>query len=141
MNKLTQQETLRLITLDSRKSEGGNLVFWENTRLFPGGIQRCFWISDVPANVSRGSHAHWQESQVLVAIHGEIKVMVHQPGQDVQTFVLNESDKGLFIPPLHWVETEFGKKAVLLVLSDQAYSEDDYIRNIKDFESIQEGNH
>lgn len=100
-----------------------------------------FWISDVPAKVSRGSHAHWQESQVLVAIHGEIKVMVHQPRQDVQTFILDVSDKGLFIPPLHWVETEFAEKAVLLVLSDQAYSEDDYIRNIKDFESIQERNH
>lgn len=140
MTTLIKKE-LTLITLDGQKSPHGNLFYWENKELFPFGIQRCFWINEVSGDNSRGNHAHWEESQVLVAVHGSVEVLLHEPGEAKRKFTLDHPEKGLFVPPLHWVETRFEEGAVLLGLSDREFSEQDYIRDIQDFENLQKGNH
>ena len=65
-----------LLELPGEKSESGSLNFCENQMPFPQGIQRCFWITKADEQTSRGNHAHWQESQLLVAVSGSVVVFV-----------------------------------------------------------------
>lgn len=119
-------------------SAAGSLNFWENCDLFPQGIQRCFWISNVGKGETRGNHAHYREAQVLVAIAGALHVEVANVNGDNFSFDLNSTGKGLYIPPLHWVIVHFESEAVLLGMSDRTFSDDDFIRDKKYFESLQQ---
>lgn len=129
--------TAELISLPGRGDALGKLHYWENKDLFPNGILRCFWITEVKEGQPRGSHAHYLESQVLVALAGKLKIRVEGLDQSVLEFDLDRTDQGVFVPPLNWVEVWFEKGAVLLGLSDREFSENDYIRDKGNFENLQ----
>src|SRR5690606_10185053 len=104
------------------------------------GIQRCFWISNVLEGETRGNHAHWQESQVVVAVAGNVQLEIHSSQGDVFSFKLDSPDQGVFIPPLNWLVARFTPNSVLLGMSDRPFSEDDYIRDIDYFEKLSKRN-
>lgn len=131
-------QTPYTFTLPGNSSDTGNLHFWENLELFPNGIQRCFWISNVQEGETRGNHAHWQESQVIVAVTGKIQLKIHSAQGDVFNFKLDSPEQAVFIPPLNWLVARFTSNSVLLGMSDQAFSEDDYIRDLDYFGKLQE---
>ncbi|WP_051287109.1 sugar 3,4-ketoisomerase [Algoriphagus mannitolivorans] len=126
-----------LITLPGTGDALGKLHFWENKDLFPRGILRCFWITEVKEGLPRGSHAHYLESQVLVALAGKLKVRVEGLDQSVLEFELSKANYGVYVPPMNWVDVWFEDGAVLLGLSDREFSENDYIRDKGNFESLQ----
>ena len=129
-----------LFSVGGEKSETGELRYWENNELFPKGIQRCFWVFDVDNQKTRGNHAHKTEHQVIVAMHGEIQVkMINLSGEEFE-FSLTNPAEALLIPPLHWIKTVFGKGAVLLGMTNEVFSEADYIRDWSYFERMQKRN-
>lgn len=125
-----------LLELPGEKNESGSLNFWENLTLFPDGIQRCFWITIVNGESNRGNHAHWKESQVLVALSGRAVVTVESVAGEIIVFTLKSPGLGLFVPPLHWVSVSLSTDSVLLGMSDSEFSNEDYIRDKKYFESL-----
>ncbi|PZX47487.1 sugar 3,4-ketoisomerase [Algoriphagus chordae] len=129
-----------VFTLPGNSSATGSLHFWENLELFPDGISRCFWISGVAEGESRGNHAHWQESQVIVAVAGSIQLEIRSAQGEVYHFELDSPGQAVFIPPMNWLIARFTPNAVLLGLSDRAFSEDDYIRDLDYFGKLQHGN-
>ncbi|WP_425639965.1 sugar 3,4-ketoisomerase [Algoriphagus yeomjeoni] len=128
------------LTLPGNSTETGSLTFWENLELFPKGIQRCFWISGVKEGETRGNHAHWQESQVVVAVAGKVFLEIHSVQGETFKFELSSPAQAVFIPPLNWLVARLTPDAVLLGMSDQAFSEDDYIRDLDYFGKLQKGN-
>ena len=126
----------KLIQIPGQTNPSGSVHFWENSSLFPYGIQRCFWISRVKSGESRANHAHWQESQVLIAVAGKVDVKVWGKGGQTMNFHLSEPGVGLFVPPLNWLEIYFSADAVLLGLGDKSYSEEDFIRDKDYFGSL-----
>lgn len=118
--------------------ESGSVHFWEDKLLFPNGILRCFWITGVAEGVSRGSHAHWQESQVILAVNGSVEVRVVSVDGKVHHFVLSDPSQAVYVPPLNWVEVHCSTGAVVLGLSDREFSEEDYIRDKAYFEKLRE---
>ena len=128
------------IGIPGQVRETGAVHFWENQFLFPKGIQRCFWISGVKKGTTRGNHAHWKEAQVLVAMAGTLWITIEGIDGSENVFELSEPGKGLFVPPLNWVEVRFSPNAVLLGLSDMAFEETDYIRDKDYFGNLQKGN-
>ncbi|MBN3582909.1 FdtA/QdtA family cupin domain-containing protein [Algoriphagus aestuarii] len=137
--ELTVKEPL-IFDFPGESRDSGVINYWDQEQLFPNGIQRCFWVSKVKAGETRGNHAHYRESQVLVAIHGELEVEVIAMDGTKQLFQLKNSAKGLFIPPLFWVSVSFSEDAILLALCDQKYSEEDYIRDKSDFDQYKKRN-
>lgn len=127
-------------TLPGNSSETGSLTFWENLELFPKGIQRCFWISGVKEGETRGNHAHWQESQVVVAVAGKVHLEILSAQGEMFKFELDSPQQAVFIPPLNWLVARFTNNSVLLGMSDQAFSEEDYIRDLDYFGKLQKGN-
>ncbi|TXE10979.1 sugar 3,4-ketoisomerase [Algoriphagus aquimarinus] len=128
------------LSLPGNSSETGSLHFWENFELFPDGIQRCFWISGVKEDDTRGNHAHWQESQVIVAVAGSIQLEIYSAQGKVYNFELHSPEQAVFIPPLNWLIARFSPNSVLLGMSDRAFSENDYIRDLDYFGKLQERN-
>jgi hypothetical protein len=121
-------------------SPSGRLHYWENKALFPNGILRCFWISEVGEGETRGDHAHYKESQVLIAVAGKVRVEVETLAKETLTFDLSDPGEGVFVPPMNWVKVHFSPGAVVLGLSNREFSEEDYIRDKSHFGTLQNEN-
>lgn len=131
---------VRWVFFDGKEDTKGNLYYWDKKKIFPDGIKRCFWTKDVSEGTVRGNHAHKEESQVLISIQGKVQVRITTLQGESFIFDLDSPAKGLLIPPLHWAETRFSENGILLVLSDREFSEADYIRDLKEFEKLRNGN-
>ncbi|SFN94987.1 WxcM-like, C-terminal [Bizionia echini] len=99
----------------------------------PFGIQRVYYLYDVPSDSYRGGHAHKKLYQMLIALSGSFEVHL-KDGENERKITLNKPDKGLLIVPGIWREIDnFSSGSVCLVLASEAYDEGDYIRDFEDF--------
>lgn len=110
----------------------GNLSVVEGD-LIPFGINRAYYLYDVPSDSTRGGHAHIQLQQFLIALSGSFTVVVDD-GQERKKITLNRPYRGLYIPNGIWRELEdFSAGAVCLSLVSEVYKEEDYIREYDEF--------
>lgn len=123
-----------LIELEKHHSDRrGNLTVVENGSTFPFDIKRVYYLYDVPGGESRGSHAHRNLEQLIVAASGSFKVTLDD-GTYKRTFFLNRPYHGLYVKPGMWRDLEdFSSGAVCMVLASDIYKADDYIRSYDDF--------
>ncbi len=119
--------------LDAR----GNLSFAEEDTHLPFMIKRAFWIYDVPGGEARGGHAYKETEEFIVALSGSFDVVVDD-GNTTQTFHLNRSYYGLYLPKMVWREmTNFSTNSLALVLASTEYDRNDYIEDYQYFINIQ----
>jgi dTDP-4-dehydrorhamnose 3,5-epimerase-like enzyme len=129
----------RIIELPQIPDARGNLTFIEGSRHVPFDIRRVFYLSDVPGGAERGGHAHKQLQQFIIAMSGSFDVVLDD-GFRQETFHLNRSYYGLYLPPLVWREmTNFSSGSVCVALVSDYYSEDDYYRDHDEFLSAVRG--
>ena len=111
----------------------GNLTFIENSRHIPFDIHRVYYLYDIPGGADRGSHAHKNLHQFIVAMSGSFEVELDD-GREKKTFRLNRSHYGLYVCPMMWRSlVDFSSGAVCMVLASAPYSESDYIRDYDEF--------
>jgi dTDP-4-dehydrorhamnose 3,5-epimerase-like enzyme len=124
---------LRLIQLPKFEDPRGNLSFIEEHNHIPFKIERTYWIYDVPGGEVRGGHAFKKQHEFIIALSGSFDVTVDD-GQDKETFSLNRSYYGLYVPSGLWRQMQnFSTNSVALVLSSTHYDAEDYIFDYKDF--------
>lgn len=99
----------------------------------PFKVERVFWTYFTPHDIVRGHHAHHQTEQVLIAVSGIITVTVTERNGDKSTYVLDNPNVGVYLPPTVWHTMEYSHNAVQMVLASTKYNENDYIRNYDDF--------
>jgi len=131
---------LRLIDIrkykeaNSKKIHNGTLSVVEQSE-FP--TKRVFWISDLYGSSTRAGHAHKKLEQLIVCLRGRCVVRVTKQNGESETFNLKNDNRGLWIPPLHWVDIgDFQRPTILLVLASEKYEINDYINDIKAFVAI-----
>lgn len=125
----------RIIQLPKIADPRGNLTFVEAERHVPFPIRRVYYLYDVPGGQSRGGHAHKKLEQFIIAASGSFNVLVDD-GVVKQSFYLNRSYYGLYLPPMHWRElVDFSSGSVSLVLVSEYFDESDYYRNYDDFKA------
>ena len=113
----------------------GNLSVVEGKQTIPFEIKRIYYLYDVPGGTKRGGHAHRKLEQLIIAASGSFTVVLHN-GKKRESYTLNRSNIGLYIPPMTWREIEnFSSGTVCLVLASEHYDENDYIRNFKEFKN------
>lgn len=123
----------RIIDLPKIHDPRGNLTFIENSSQIPFDIKRVYYTYDVPGGSERGSHAHKNLHQFIIAMSGSFDVVLDD-GREIKRFHLNRSHYGLYVCPLMWrLLDNFSSGAVCLVLVSEMYSESDYIRDYKTF--------
>lgn len=122
-----------IINLPKIEDERGNLTFIEEEKNIPFKIKRVYWIYDVPGGQKRGGHAFKEQQEFIVALSGSFDVLVDD-GKHPQTFSLNRSYYGLYIPNGLWREmNNFSTNSLALVLSSTEFSEEDYIRDYQNY--------
>lgn len=115
--------------LDAR----GNLSFVEQNNHIPFEIKRTYWIYDVPGGEARGGHAFRKNKEFIVALSGSFDVIVDD-GVNKQTFTLNRSYYGLYVPAGLWREiTNFSTNSLALEFGSEHYDRNDYIRDYDEF--------
>ena len=121
----------------SEKTDGrGKLIPIEYPKQLEFPIKRIYYIYDVGEGVTRGYHSHKDLEQVLIAIHGKIKVRVKTPYEE-EVVELTDPSQGLYIGPMVWREMfDFEDEGVLLVLASHEYDEADYIRDINEYTKL-----
>lgn len=125
----------RLVDLRKISDPRGNLTPIESFLDVPFQIQRVYYLYDVPGGASRGGHAHRKLQQLIVAVSGSFDVTLYD-GHEKVSYQLNRSYFGLLVAPMTWREIDnFSSASVCMVLASELYSEDDYYRDLKEFEN------
>ncbi len=123
-----------MLDFPAYKDGYGMLVPLEAKGVIPFEIRRVYYIYKVEKDVRRGFHAHLDLHQVLICVHGSVKILVKTPFEE-ETVTLDDPCVGLYIGPMVWREMyDFSSDAVLLVLASEHYTELDYIRDYKKYE-------
>ena len=111
----------------------GALTALEGAQDIPFDVKRVYYITDVPGNMTRGFHSHRKLEQVLLCLHGSVKIRVKTPSEE-EVVPLEENSEGLYIGHMVWREMfDFSPGAVLLVLASEHYTEEDYIRDYEKY--------
>ena len=125
-----------IIQLPKIMDPRGNLSFFETENHIPFEIKRTYWIYDVPGGEKRGGHAYKQTEEFVVALSGSFDVILDN-GTSRQTFSLNRSYYGLYIPKLFWREMcNFSTNSLALIVASTDYDEKDYIRDYDYFKGL-----
>ena len=123
----------RIIDLPKIEDPRGNLTFVEGNRHIPFYIKRVYYLYDIPAGSERGSHAHKELHQFIVAMSGSFDVVLDD-GSKQKRFHLNRSYNGLYIAPMVWRTLDnFSSGSVSMVFASEYYNEEDYIRDYDEF--------
>ena len=126
-------EDCKLIDLPKISDPRGNLSFIEGGQHIPFDIKRVYYLYDVPGGSDRGSHAHKNLHQFIVAMSGSFDVVLDD-GNQKRRFHLNRSYYGLYMCPMMWRDLDnFSSGAVCMVLASAHYDAADYIRDYKEF--------
>jgi len=123
-----------IVEIDKHHSDRlGNLSVVSNSESLPFDVKRCYYLYDVPAGESRGSHAHKTLSQLIIAVSGSFTLTLDD-GTAKRTFTLNRPYQGLHIVPGIWRSLyDFSSGSVCLVLASKEYDADDYLYDYDDF--------
>ena len=122
-----------IIHLPKLEDPRGNLTFIEQLKHVPFQIARAYWIYDVPGGQMRGGHAFREQQELILALSGSFDVICDD-GDQQQTFTLNRSYYGLFIPSRMWRQMQnFSTNSLALVLSSTHYNAADYIYDYEEF--------
>jgi dTDP-4-dehydrorhamnose 3,5-epimerase-like enzyme len=113
----------------------GYISVGQNDKL-PFEIKRLFWTYFTPESIVRGRHAHHSTQQILIAVTGRIVVTTEDATGTIQTFVLDNPNHGLYVPPNVWHTMQYSHTAIQGVMASTLYDEKDYIRNYDDFKKI-----
>ena len=113
--------------------ETGSLVAIESNKNINFDIKRVYYIFDTNLDVVRGKHAHQNLKQVLICVSGSCKILLDN-GFEKNVVELLSPNEGVYISGLIWREMfDFSPNCVLMVVADNFYDEDDYVRDYNDF--------
>ena len=100
----------------------GNLTFMQSPEQIPFVIERVFWIYDIPGGEIRGGHAYKNQKEIIIALSGSFDVVITNEAGEKETFHLNRSYFGLYIPPATWRHIEnFSTNSLGLHISSSKY--------------------
>jgi|HubBroStandDraft_1064217.scaffolds.fasta_scaffold120001_2 UDP-2-acetamido-3-amino-2,3-dideoxy-glucuronate N-acetyltransferase len=122
-----------LITIPRFSDHRGSLSVIEWAECFPFIPKRFYYIYDTNPAARRGSHSHWKEEEVFLALSGSISVLLDNGSQRTE-FLLDRPDIALYIPPLVWHEAfGFSAGALCAVFASNPYNKEDYCLDYQQF--------
>jgi dTDP-4-dehydrorhamnose 3,5-epimerase-like enzyme len=132
---MTTVHDCKTVFLQKIRSDSGNLTIIQGQKHIPFDIKRVYFINEVPEGDARGSHAHKNLRQLILATKGTFTLILDD-GLDKRNILLSTEGAqwGILIEKGIWRELEnFSKDAVCLVLASEDYNENDYIRDYDEF--------
>ena len=123
----------KLYTLKNFGDERGSLIPIEEGNNVDFDVKRVFYIYGTTDGTRRGVHANRDSEFLMVVISGSCKVLVDD-GHNKEIIELNHPNQALYLDKMVWKEMyDFSYNSVLLVISNQKYNENEYIRDYEEF--------
>lgn len=136
----TLKEQIQILDFPDLGDERGNLVVVEGGSAIPFDIKRIFYIYGSDSEVVRGSHANLRSEFVMINVAGTSKVKVDN-GYETRIIELNRPRMGLYLKNNVWKEMyDFSPDSVLLVLSNEHYDPEEYIRDYETYLKMMRNN-
>ena len=130
---------VKIIELLKIEDPRGNLTFFEDYNQIPFKIERVFWTYDVPGGQTRGGHAYYKQNEFIIALSGSFDVVITRPDGKKETYSLNRSYYGIFLPAQTWRHLDnFSTNSLSLHASDMEYKPEDYIRDFDEYKRLYE---
>jgi len=124
---------LNIIQFRRLGDERGSLISIESNKNISFDIKRIYYIYGTKNGVSRGYHAHRNLKQIIICVSGSCHLILDN-GKERESVYLNDPTIGLLVESLIWHEMyEFSPDCILLVLANNFYDENDYIRDYATF--------
>ena len=121
---------VQMLEFPQHGDERGHLVVVEGMKDIPFEIKRMFYIYGSDHDVVRGKHANRRSEFVFINVAGTSKVKVKDGEGNEAVFCLNRPHTGIYLPTMVWKDMyDFSEDSVLLVLSNEYYDPDEYIRD------------
>jgi len=131
--KSTNIDDIKVLDLPNITTESGHITAINNLLEIDFSIERCYYLYDVPSGATRGGHAHKNLHQLIIAASGSFEVIITDASKS-RTIYLNQPDQGLYLPPGLWRELKnFSAGSICLVMASAKYTEEDYIRDLDQF--------
>lgn len=110
----------------------------EGLKDVPFEIKRFFYIfGSGNVGMVRGKHANRKSKFVLVNIAGKSKVKTIDEDGNTEVYELNHPYDAVYLPEYVWKEMyDFTEDSILMVLTNEYYDSDEYIRNFDDYVKI-----
>ena len=89
--------SFKLIKLPKIVDSRGNLSFLEEVKQIPFLIKRVSWIYDIPAGETLENPTNRKSQELIIALSGSFEIVIDS-GLSKNSFSLNRSDYGLYIP-------------------------------------------
>ena len=124
------------IKLKKLGDERGSLVALESNISVPFEIKRVYYIFGTKVGISRGFHAHKKLKQLAICVSGSCKLLLDN-GERNKSIVLDNPSEGILIGNMIWREMhDFSDDCVLILLANEYYHEQDYIRDYEKFKEM-----
>ena len=115
-----------LVQLPENVDERGSLSFLEANEHIPFDVKRVFWITHVPADKTRGGHAHWTCHEAVFPVSGSFEIEVDD-GVCAATLVMDNPSVGVVIPAGVWCELRhFAPGTVCVAVASESFNPDGY---------------
>lgn len=130
---MTNWDVPKIIDVPTVTDQLGSLGVVEREIPFPFPIKRVYFIYGVPDDAVRGSHAHKNLRQLIVAVAGTLRVQLDD-GTKQTEWELDSPARGLTVPPGYWrTLSHFSPGSAALVFASDEYTPSDYIRDYDEF--------
>lgn len=110
----------------------GALTVVDFGKSVPFPVARLFYISGVPAGMSRGGHAHYRCKQFMICQSGRLLVDLAD-GVHQRSLELSAGQAILIEPGIFATQTYLDGNSASLVLCDRPYEAEDYIHGMEAF--------
>ena len=128
--------TKNTISLKGNTDGRGLLVSLESKKNVPFDIKRVYFLTHLKSDHPRGFHAHKKLKQLMVCVSGSCDLILDD-GKSRETFKLDSPTQGVLVENFIWREMHnFSENCVLMVLADEYYDENDYIRDYEQFKRL-----
>ena len=119
----------RTVEIPTHQDARGFLSAFESGSDVPFPIQRIFYMYGVTEPFERGGHAHQDTDQILVCLHGALRVDLRDSSR-CATYDLSRPDLGLIIPAMIWARLyDFTSETVCLAAASTHYEPSKVIRD------------
>lgn len=127
---------VKIINLQNHRASDGSISILDFAELSSLTPKRLFFVSDVPANESRGFHAHKECIQLLIAAHGVCTLEIKKEDRSLK-LIMDCPEIGVLLPAMTWATQSYkDKNTVLIVLASHSYDPEDYIEDFEMYSQI-----
>lgn len=135
-SKRELKKKYRILEFPQLGDDRGNLVVLEGESQVPFRIMRIFYMYGTKPGVERGMHANIRSEFILINLAGTCKIKVDD-GVNQEIVTLYKAHQGIYLEKMVWKTMyDFSSESILLVLSNERYDPNEYIRDYKLFQKM-----